>query len=56
VRQAPAFAFAESDLDERIRVNLGDVPGMPKGIDAMDVEGFKPSLLSRLFERFSSKR
>jgi hypothetical protein len=44
------FAFAvASDADDEIRINLGDVP-LPRQDNAMHVEGFKPSLLSRLLD------
>jgi hypothetical protein len=42
---APAFAFAEGG--DEIRLNLGDIPLQQ---ESMDIEGFKPTLLSRLFD------
>jgi hypothetical protein len=45
VRQSDGFAFAGADLDEEFRVNLSDIPRQHQ---SMEVEGFKPSLLSRL--------
>lgn len=33
--------------EQEFRLNLSDIPAMP---DSLDVEGFKPSLLSRLFD------
>lgn len=44
-----AFAFAASSADDEIRLNLSDIP-IPRVQEAMDVEGFKPSILSRLFD------
>ena len=41
------FSFAAASDDEEIRLNLGDLPRTP---DTLDVEAFKPSLLSRLFD------
>jgi hypothetical protein len=46
VRSTEGFAFAQDHEDE-FRVNLGDIP-RPR--ETMEVEGFKPSLLSRLFD------
>ena len=48
VRQAaPAVDFSSPRGDEEIRLNLADIPVM-RG--TLEVEGFKPSLLSRLFD------
>lgn len=47
MHSAPAFAFAAPGGDDEIRLNLGDIPRVA---ETMDVEGFKPSLLSRLFD------
>jgi hypothetical protein len=35
------------DSEEEFRINLADIPRQQ---ESMDVEGFKPSLLSRLFD------
>ena len=43
-RQSEGFAFA--DHEDEFRLNLSDIPRLE---ESMDVEGFKPSLLSRLF-------
>lgn len=43
---APALAFVESNEDE-FKLNLGDIPRQQ---ESMDIEGFKPTLLSRLFD------
>jgi len=43
---APALAFVESNEDE-FKLNLGDIPRQQEN---MDIEGFKPTLLSRLFD------
>jgi hypothetical protein len=50
VRQAAnsqAFDFSTPKGDEEIRLNLSDLPVM-RG--TLEVEGFKPSLLSKLFD------
>ena len=39
------FSFAGDDSEDRIRLDLSDIPHVPY---SMDVEGFKPSLLARL--------
>ena len=44
-RSAPRFD--DSPGEEVIRLNLNDIPRLE---ESMDVEGFKPSLLSRLFD------
>jgi hypothetical protein len=46
---AHVFAFAAPSANDEIRLNLGDIPLMSLK-DTMDVEGFKPSLLSRLLD------
>lgn len=51
-RAATGFAFnAADDRYDEIRLNLRDVPNLPR-LDDMHVEGFKPSLLSRLMDLF----
>jgi hypothetical protein len=46
-RQSEGFAFAAAaDHEDEFRVNLSDIP---RQHESMEVEGFKPSLLSRLF-------
>jgi hypothetical protein len=53
--QAPAarstgqFAFAAASGDDEIRLNLSDIP-LPRLDNEMHVEGFKPTLLSRLLD------
>lgn len=50
VRQvARAHDFSTPRGEEAIRLNLSDIPPMSIG-DDLDVEGFKPSLLSRLYD------
>ena len=41
----PTFAFA--DGGDEIKLNLADIPRQQ---ESMDIEGFKPTLLSRLFD------
>lgn len=44
----PTSSFNDaSDGEDVLRLNLHDIPRVQ---DTMDVEGFKPSLLSRLFD------
>jgi hypothetical protein len=50
MRAVPAFAFAASSADDEIKLHLNDIPRVE---ETMDVEGFKPSLLSRLFDLFA---
>jgi hypothetical protein len=53
IRRAPATPAARQPMraasngEDEIRLNLGDIPRIE---DSMDVEGFKPSLLSRLLD------
>jgi hypothetical protein len=49
VRSTAQFAFAAASADDEIRLNLSDIPLM-RLQDSMHVEGFKPSLLSRLLD------
>jgi hypothetical protein len=49
VRTAPSFKDSSANEDA-LRLNLGDLPRMDA---SLDVEGFKPSLLSRLFDLLS---
>jgi hypothetical protein len=53
VRQpvARAHDFSTPRGEEAIRLNLSDIPRISTG--DLDVEGFKPSLLSRLFDLVS---
>jgi hypothetical protein len=44
---AAGFGFAEADDGDEIKINLGDIPRMQ---ETLDIEGFKPTLLSRLFD------
>jgi hypothetical protein len=45
---ARAHDFSSPRGEEAIHLNLSDIPPMSTG--DLDVEGFKPSLLSRLFD------
>ncbi len=40
-----AFGFAGADSEDHFKLNLNDIPQLPR---TMEVEGFKPSLLARL--------
>jgi hypothetical protein len=48
-RAAPSrgLSFAPAEEEEAIKLNLGDIP---RAQETLDVEGFKPTLLSRLFD------
>jgi hypothetical protein len=48
-RRTGQFAFAAASGDEEIRIHLGDVQ-LPPPDTEMHVEGFKPTLLSRLLD------
>jgi hypothetical protein len=48
---ARAHDFSTPRGEEEIRLNLSDIPRMSTG--DLDVEGFKPSLLSRLYDLVS---
>ena len=48
-RSTGQFAFAAASGDDEIRLNLGDIP-LPRQDNEMHVEGFKPTLLSRLLD------
>ena len=41
------FGFTAGNDHDEIKINLGDIPRMP---ETLDIEGFKPTLLSRLFD------
>lgn len=45
--QAQAAGFAFVDSGDAIRINLGDIQF---GRESMEIEGFKPSLLSRFLD------
>ena len=46
-RAAAAYAFSVPSGEDEIRIHLADIPRLE---ESMDVEGFKPTLLSRLFD------
>jgi hypothetical protein len=48
-RTSGQFAFAAASGDDEIRLNLSDIPVMRLDTE-MKVEGFKPTLLSRLLD------
>jgi hypothetical protein len=55
MRTAPEPAFDDDDGNE-IRINLADIPRMSLAADVcLQVEGFKPNLLSRLVGLFMPK-
>lgn len=43
----PVHAFVSSDIEEDFRLHLADIP---RHRDTLDVEGLKPTLLSRLLD------
>ena len=48
-RPTQQFAFAAASADDEIRLNLSDIPRIQPDTE-MRVEGFKPTLLSRLLD------
>lgn len=46
-----AVAFLD-DVEDEFRLNLADIPDVPEA-RSMDVEGFKPSLLSKFIDLVS---
>jgi hypothetical protein len=40
-----AFGFADTDTQDHFKLNLSDIPSLPR---TLEVEGLKPSLLGRL--------
>jgi hypothetical protein len=46
-RQAPVHAYVSSEEEDEFKVNLNDIPRQGQ---SLEVDGLKPSLLSRLFE------
>jgi hypothetical protein len=49
VARSSGFAFAAASGDDEIRLHLGDIQ-LPPPDTEMKVEGFKPTLLSRLLD------
>ncbi len=51
---APRIGFAPKDSDGEgsFKLNLSDLE-IPRSQDQLEVEGFKPTLLSRIFDLFS---
>jgi hypothetical protein len=45
--QPPKVGFAPAQSGNELKLNLADIP---RAQETLDVEGFKPSLLSRLFD------
>jgi hypothetical protein len=48
--RAAAFDFSVPSGEDEIRIHLADIPRFE---ETMDVEGFKPTILSRLFDLFA---
>lgn len=46
-RSAPMYAFVSSEVEEEFKLHLNDIP---RQRETLDVEGLKPSLLSRLLD------
>jgi hypothetical protein len=46
-RSAPMYAFVSSEIEDEFKLNLNDIP---RQRETLDVEGLKPSLLSRLLD------
>jgi hypothetical protein len=51
--QPSRIGFASNDSEPEIKLNLADIP---RAQETLDVEGFKPTLLSRLFDLISPNR
>jgi hypothetical protein len=49
VRRTTAAPFSTPRGEDEIRLHLADIPRLE---ESMDVEGLKPTLLSRLFDLF----
>jgi hypothetical protein len=49
-RAAEGFSFTADDHGDEIRIHVADLPVVE---ETLDVEGFKPTLMSRLFDLFS---
>jgi hypothetical protein len=47
MRNSAAYVFSTPSGEEEIRLHLADIPHIE---ETMDVEGLKPTLLSRLFD------
>jgi hypothetical protein len=54
-RSSQQFAFATASGDDEIRLHLADIQLPPQDTE-MHVEGFKPTLLSRLFDLVAPMR
>lgn len=48
-RNTQQFAFVAASADDEIRLNLSDIPRLQADTE-MRVEGFRPTLLSRLLD------
>jgi hypothetical protein len=46
-RSVPTYTFVSSEVDDELKLHLNDIPRQK---ETLDVEGLKPSLLSRLLE------
>lgn len=46
-RSAPMYAFVSSEIEDEFKLHLNDIP---RQRESLEVEGLKPSLLSRLLE------
>jgi hypothetical protein len=51
--QPAKVGFAPEQSEQEFKMNLSDIPRLP---ETMDVEGFKPSLLSRLVDLLAPLR
>jgi hypothetical protein len=46
-RSAPMYAFVSSEIEDEFKLHLNDIP---RQRETLDVDGLKPSLLSRLLD------
>jgi hypothetical protein len=50
--QPARLSFASKESEPELKLNLADIP---RAQESLEVEGFKPTLLSRLFDLFMPK-
>ena len=53
MNRVPLFAESSASDDDEFKMNLGDLPRMKPGLD---VDGFQPSLTSRVLDLFDRLR
>jgi hypothetical protein len=53
LKRVPLFSESDASDDDEFRMNLGDLPRTKPGLD---VDGFKPSMTSRVLDLFDRMR